>query len=140
MSTPKMFLDEPKFNGLQETLMACGRAVVMEIQRCVKSAIKPDGTPQKRNAPSTIKAKGHSHPVVEKRHRFEKSGTYVVMPLEANRVMITVKNPVDSEVAAHLEDQGYEFFGITEAAEEKAWKIMDAYLIKEMAESFGGKK
>jgi hypothetical protein len=139
-TTPHMFLDEPQWFDLKETLLACGRAVVLGITGCVKAGVKPDGSMQKQNAPSTIKAKGHAHPVVEKKHRFEKPKTYNVTAIDENKVMITVTNPENSMIAGYLEDRGYEFFGITPAAEEKAWKILDAYIITKLADTFGGNK
>lgn len=111
-----------------------------EITRCVLEKVKPSGVAQKQNAPSTILAKGHDHPVVEKRFRFAREATYSVSPLEQNRVMITTVSPEDAEIGAHLEAHGYDFFGITDAASEEAYRIMDTYLCQKVNEAFGGKR
>lgn len=133
-------LNKPSFQDLPKTLELCGRVVVREIIRCVSERLRPSGAPQKQNAPSTILKKGHDHPVLEKRGRFMKQGTYRVTPIAEDRVMISIANPFDSEVAAHLEGQGYEFFGITDQAEKEAFAIMDGYLMRKVDEAFGGKR
>ncbi len=139
--TPKQYqsFGEISFDKLSETLIACGRIVVREIIQGVKSRTKPDGSPQKANAPSTVKAKGHDHPVVEKRHRFEQPSTYLVAPIEENTVAITILSPTDSEIAAGLDERGYEFFGITDKAADEAYDIMDAYLAQEIGKQWGNK-
>ena len=139
--TPKQYqsLGEISFDKLSETLVACGRVVVREIIQGVKNRTKPDGSPQKVNAPSTVKAKGHDHPVIEKRRRFEQPSTYFVAPIEENAVAITILVPENSEIAARLDERGYEFFGITDKASDEAGDIMDAYLAQEIGKQWGNK-
>lgn len=130
-------LPPPDLSDLPQVLKQCGVAVVKEVTRSVMEQRKPDGTAQKRNAISTIVKKGHDHPVAEKRFRFAKVSTYLITPYEKDSVRISIPNPEDSNVAAHLHEQGYDFFGITDQAEEEAFDIMDTYLQQKVREAFG---
>ena len=138
--TPHWKLEDPDFRDLPKVLKQCGRAVVKEITRGVLESKRPDGAPQKSNQMSTIVRKGHDTPVAEHQFRFAKEATYVVTPHDDHTIRIGVLNPEDSNIAAHLENKGYDFFGITEAGEEEAFEIMDAYLVKKVNEAFGGRK
>lgn len=132
-------IGKPDFRELPQVLTQCGRAVVREITRCVLERQQPDGSPQRQNAQSTIERKKHDHPVIEKRARFTKESTFKVTPVSDSSVMITIASAEDSEIASHLDDMGYEFFGITDAASEEAYRIFDRYLENVVSRAFGGR-
>jgi len=133
-------LDKIDLRELPQALIQCGRAVVKEITRCVLERKKPDGSPQKDNAMSTVVKKGHDHPVAEKRFRFAKESTFHVEPRGEMSVMISCASAEDGEIGAKLEERGYEFFGITDKASEDAFRIMDTYLTNAVVKSFEGKR
>jgi hypothetical protein len=138
MTKQEWELSKPVFSDLQETLTLCGRHMVDGIIGCVTTRRKPDGSAQKQNAPSTIAKKGHDHPIFDKIGRFMKQGTYRVEPRDEMSAMISIFSPADSEIAASLEERGYEFFGITDPAADKAYEEMDKYLVRKVNEAFGG--
>jgi hypothetical protein len=132
-------LEDLHFTNLIEVMQAAGVFVVDGIIKCVSKRVKPNGIPQKQNAASTIAAKGHDHPIFEKIGRFMKRITYLVTPRDDRSVVITIGSPADSEIAAHLDDMGYEFFGITDEASEKAYAAMDKYLCDTVKKTWGGR-
>jgi hypothetical protein len=133
-------LEEMHFTNLIEVMQAAGVFVVDGIIKCVSKRVKPNGMPQKQNAASTIAAKGHDHPIFEKVGRFMKRITYLVTPRSETSVVITIARAGDSEIAAHLNDMGYEFFGITDEASEKAYEAMDKYLCDQVKKTWGGRR
>lgn len=136
---PRWEFDEIRFESLEEAIRAAGNAIVLGVIRCVQTRQKPDGTPQKTNAPSTVARKGHDQPVVEHRHRFEKRGTYQVLTPTPRSGMVTMRQPEDAYIGAKLEEHGYEFFGITDQAYEQGDAIMDRYLRDQINRAWGGK-
>jgi hypothetical protein len=138
--TPHWNLDDFNFRDLVPVLKQCGRAVVREITRGVLERKRPDGLPQKANKERTIIRKGHDTPLRETQFRFAKEATYVVTPHDDHSIKIGVVNPEDANIAAHLQNNGYEFFGITEAAEKEAWEILDTYVAQVVKNAFEARK
>lgn len=131
-------LPEIQFADLKDVMTKCGNLVVRGIIGCVENRQKPDGSGQKQNAESTIKRKGHDQPVVEKKRRFEKAKTYKVEVIDESKgtVAITIAAPEDSQIAAFLEEKGYDFFGITKDAEDRSYQLMDAYIVERVRGAF----
>lgn len=136
----RLGFDAPDFRDLPQVLLQCGKAVVREITRCVLDRQQPDGMPQKANAASTIAKKGHDHPVAEKQFRFAKESTYKLEARDQDSLVIGIRSATDGEIAAHLEEKGYHFFGVTDAADKEVYDILDTYLTKTVDECFEGVK
>jgi hypothetical protein len=131
--------DEIRFDSLEDVIQAIGNVVVTGCIRCVATRTKPDGSPQKQNAPSTVKRKGHDHPVVEYKHRFEKRSTYLVLTPTPRSGMVTLRRDEDSRIGAELEKKSYDFFGITDDAYRQGDALMDEYLKDQVRKAWQGK-
>lgn len=130
-------LNNIDFSDSIEVLKKAAKVVRTEIVRLVVSRQQPDGSPQKQNATSTVLKKGHDHPLVEKKGRFQNPGTYHIEQMGPDAVSITMSSE-DSNVAAQITRKGYDFFDVTPEAEREAYRMMDQYLARKVREAFRG--
>jgi hypothetical protein len=120
----------PDFSKLQTVLLSCSKIVVDEIVKRIYLRVQPDGSPQKNNAETTVKQKGHDHPLIGGEGVspvLAKSSTYRRRKVRNNAVEITIK-PVRRRIAGHVEKKGYEFYGYSDEAKEKVYRRFDAYI------------
>lgn len=129
-----------QFEDLADALKRCGQLFIRGVVGNVAKRTKPDGSPQKQNAESTIKRKKHDHPLVERQGRFQKASTYQVQITGPKEIMIMLPDPVDSEIGARVEEMGYKFFGPTEAVSDAADRVMAQYLDEEVLKATGGRR
>ena len=121
---------------LQKDLYEIGQRVAYRIAQNIYEQKKPDGSPQQRNSPAWIKAKGFDHPVLETGKMLQsikavKEGKNVIVriantryPMRTNkrkniknRVLTAYTRPTRArpqvkKVAQWLHEKGYEFFGV----------------------------
>lgn len=125
------------FSDLPLVLHKCARVVVDEITRSIYRRVTPRGIPQKENKPSTVRKKGHDHPLVERTGRYMDKDTYGIQNKSDHSVEIRM-NPNASKIAGYLEKRGYYFFDIPDVAETRITAMLDRYIIRKIKESFRG--
>lgn len=140
-SWDRLDLAVPKFNDVDQFLLACGKSVVDEIITNINREQRPDGTPQKQNSENYRRAKqrvmGYTTPVKGvKTHGTDRS-PYIARRSQVaweriwmppDKVLIKL-NRFREEVARKLTDKGYWFVGITRKAEQliadRTWKYLN---------------
>jgi hypothetical protein len=125
------------FSDLPIVLTKCARIAVDEIISVVYKGTMPNGMQQKQNKPSTIRRKGHDHPLIESTGRFMDKKTYNIHQIGNDAVQISMI-PDAAKIAGYLEKKGYIFFDMTEQAEQRIGSILDRYIIQKVKEAFRG--
>lgn len=108
-------------NDMQEY----GKIVISDITQHIRNQIEiTDKKELKRNAPSTIKRKGHSKSLIDKGLLVSKS-TYS-MNAQQHNVKITLKS-IRRDIGQYVQEKGYYFWGISPAGRRV---ILKRYLKK----------
>lgn len=106
-------------------LRACANEVVKDMIGKVASRTAINGSPQKKNKPSTIAAKGHDFQLRHSTDKFVETSTYRIS-IASNRAYIDFNYPAENggNVGFYVTEKGYKFFGISQEAESKCLKFL----------------
>ena len=121
---------KPDFSRLKDIMAQAGRVVVADIVQGIVEKVKPDGSPQKMNASETIKRKGHDHPLIggsSESPKLARQQSYKVEAVDDETVQITIKN-YRAKVGVYVQKRGYDFFGISRRASDKAISLVNKYI------------
>lgn len=129
---------QPDFSGIPIVLGQMGKVCVKHIVQRIYSRIKPDGSMQKQNAPSTILAKGHDHPLIggsKESPLLARETTYTIDTPDDMTAVISIK-PERANIAYLVEEKGYEFFAISEDAEQEMLELFGTWMEKQVDKYF----
>jgi|TARA_Y100000034_G_scaffold130764_1_gene190017 hypothetical protein len=116
--------DLPHFLKIQ------GKTIARGIVKGIDQRESLDGGPQKSNAPSTVRKKGHDHPLIGGAHdspQLSREANYNVTMSKPNEVQISIK-PIRAAAGVYVERKGYKFFGITKLASKIVLANWDRYV------------
>jgi hypothetical protein len=118
-------------HSLSRILKTCADLIVKDIMRKVVTRQKITEGPQKRNAPSTIRKKGHDWQLRGKKDTFLKKNTYVIV-IEPNgtggRIYFDYPAPDGGNVGVYVTRKGYKFYGVSEKAQRDCRQILRGWL------------
>lgn len=121
--------DAPDFRGLsrfsaeelRKKYVELAEFIVEDNTSRIPKRIAYDGFPQKANAASTVKRKGHSTPLLDKRVLIDK-GRYRLVAGEGRRLVSILPPLSRMEPLRHLLARGYRYWGVSTEARQFATK------------------
>lgn len=123
--TPEQFQ-----KSTRRLLMTCGTRVIDGVVKGILDETNPGGGAQKRNAESTIKRKGHDHPLIggsAQSPLLAKQSTYRKDYNASGRYVEVRLKPVRADVGVYVERKGYWFFSVTPWAVTQMDKLVRQY-------------
>ncbi|MDD5391085.1 MAG: hypothetical protein PHD37_17240 [Gallionellaceae bacterium] len=143
----EMRIGIPTFRDADVFLKVCGLTIVKEIVKSIDNELRPDGTPQKQNAPSTRLEKqilkGYQTPLkgAHPESPYIARHTYVAWLrdfLPPNKLLIHL-NAKRAAIGKKVTKMGYWFVGITKGAERQIAQTTWQYLQKKLKDMASGK-
>jgi len=116
--------------SIRGLLMTCGTRVIDGIVRGIAESTTPTGGAQKRNAASTIRAKGHDHPLVGVEGLLGDHGTYTKEYGERSHAVEIRLKPVRADVGVYVQRKGYYFFDFTPWSVDQMDKLVAQFCAK----------
>lgn len=117
--------------SLSRLLHLCADTIVKDIMKNILARRKLDGNPQKKNAPSTVKAKGHDWQLRAKKDTFLKKPTYVINinpDGSGGNIFFDYPAPDGGNVGFYVTKKGYDFWGISEKAQTDCRKLLQGWM------------
>jgi len=144
-ATVKLLSGLANFELGKPFMEAAGKTVVESIHRNIKNQVEPDGSPMKRNAPSTMEKKRRAGRVqrslVDRFHRFVSRSQSFKVRATKNKAVVAPTGYTGggkigvNKLSVYVQDMGYRFFGLDKRGSDKIGDLVKKRVEEVLAKS-----